>query len=81
MVNNKFDICVIGSGAGGGPIAYELAKNGYTVVVIEKGPWIKTADFNKDEIVASRREVYTPRLIDEPQVIEQKDSDGNWISG
>lgn len=79
MVSNKFDICVIGSGAGGGPVAYELAINGYNVAVIEKGPWIKTSDFTKDEIVATRRDVYTPQLIDEPQVIEQKDSDGSWV--
>ncbi len=78
MVSNMFDICVVGSGAGGGPIAYELAKNGFRVVVIEKGPWIRTSDFAKDEIVATRREVYTPRLMDEPQVIEKKDKTGNW---
>ena len=74
----KFEICIIGSGAGAGPVAYELARAGHSVVVLEKGPWITTADFNKDEIVSSRRDVYTPRLLDEPQVLEWKSEDGQF---
>ena len=80
MENNEniYDVCIIGSGAGAGPIAYELSKAAFKVIVLEKGPWIKTADFVKDEIVSSRRSVYTPQLRDEPQVIEKKDSNGEW---
>jgi len=75
-----FDICVIGSGAGGGPVAYELAKAGHSVLVLEKGPWFKTEDFFKDEIVCCRRSVYTPNLRDERHVIEDTDNDGNWVA-
>jgi choline dehydrogenase-like flavoprotein len=76
----KYDVCIIGSGAGAGPVAYELTKAGYKVLVLEKGPWIKTKDFNKDEIVSSRRSVYTPNLKDEPQVIEKKNDEGEWTA-
>ncbi len=76
----KYDICVIGSGAGAGPVIYELSKAGYSVIVLEKGPWYRTNDFTKDEITAVRRSVYTPRLQDEPQVIEDIDSEGKWVS-
>lgn len=76
----KYDVCIIGSGAGAGPVAYELSKAGFNVLVLEKGPWIKTKDFNKDEIVSSRRSVYTPNLKDEPQVIEKKNDDGTWLA-
>ena len=79
-MDKKYDVCIIGSGAGAGPIAYELSKAGYQVVVLEKGPWIKTKDFVKDEIVSSRRSVYSPHLKDEPQVIERKNSKGEWIA-
>ncbi len=32
----KYDVCIIGSGAGGSPIAYELSNAGFNVVVLEK---------------------------------------------
>lgn len=76
----KFDICVIGSGAGAGPIIYELSKAGYKVAVLEKGPYFKTSDFAKDEMVATRRSVYTPSLQDEYHVLVKKESDGKFYS-
>lgn len=72
------DVCVIGSGAGGGPVAYELAKAGHSVVVLEKGPWLTEKDFFKDELACCRRSVYTPKLKDEQHVIESADSKGHW---
>ncbi len=77
---DKFDVCIIGSGAGAGPIIYTLSKAGFKVLVLEKGPWFKTKDFTKDEIIAVRRSVYTPNLKDEPQVLEIQDDKGNWIA-
>jgi len=73
-----FDVIVIGSGAGGGPVAYELAQAGYSVLVLEKGPWFTENDFSKDEITCCRRRVYTPRLQDEQHVIERSAGDGEW---
>jgi len=77
-MKTKYDICIIGSGAGAGPIAYELSRAGFSVVVLEKGPWFTTKDFTKDEITAVRRSVYTPNLKDEPQVLETKNDNGEW---
>lgn len=78
MKTRKYDFCVIGSGAGAGPIIYEMAKAGFSVLVLEKGPWIKTKDFSKDELVACRRDVYTPSKVDEFHVIESPTNDGGW---
>ena len=75
----KYDVCIIGSGAGAGPVAYELSKAGYKVIVLEKGAWFKTSDFTKDEITATRRSVYTPNTKDEYHILEQKKGD-NWKS-
>ncbi len=73
-----FDVCIIGSGAGAGPVAYELARSGRQVLVLEKGPWYKTEDFNKDELACCRRSVYTPSLTEERHVIEDEDGEGGW---
>ena len=53
-----YDVCIIGSGAGGGPVALELARAGFDVVVLEKGPWLTEDDFYKDELACCRRSVY-----------------------
>jgi len=39
------DVCVIGSGAGGAPIAKELAEGGMRVIVLEEGDWWSTDQF------------------------------------
>lgn len=76
-----YDVCIIGSGAGAGPVIYELSKAGFKVVVLEKGPWYRTRDFSKDEYGVSRRDMYSPNLKDERHVIETFDEDENeWIA-
>ena len=73
------DICVIGSGAGGGPVALTLAEAGHTVIMLEKGPWFTEKDFFKDEIACCRRSAYSPNLRDEFHVIEEKNRAGKWV--
>ena len=75
----KYDVCIVGSGAGAGPIIHELSQAGLNVVVLEKGPWLKTEDFTKDEMVATRRSVYTPNLKDECHVLVKKNQSGKWM--
>ncbi len=73
------DICVIGSGAGSGPIAFELAKAGYKVIVLEKGGWFNEQDFKKDEML-SRRNIFRSKIKDERHVLEEPDENGGWSS-
>ena len=40
-MNTDFDVCIVGSGAGTRPVALTLAEEGYSVVVLEKGPWFE----------------------------------------
>jgi choline dehydrogenase-like flavoprotein len=39
-MQDQYDIVIIGSGAGGAPIAHELARRGKRVLMLEKGPLI-----------------------------------------
>lgn len=48
---NGADVCIVGAGAAGGVLAYELSKVGLRVVVIEAGPfWDPETDFASDEL-------------------------------
>ncbi|OAI10331.1 FAD-dependent oxidoreductase [Methylomonas lenta] len=63
-MKDQFDVIVIGSGAGGAPIAHILAKAGKEVLVLEKGPLLRTqqqdshgvSDFKRDELFATGAE-------------------------
>ena len=73
-----YDICIIGSGVGGSPIAYELSNAGYKVVVLEKGKNYTEEDFSKDELAVSRRNKFTPLLKEEQHVINEYSEDGTF---
>jgi acyl-CoA reductase-like NAD-dependent aldehyde dehydrogenase/choline dehydrogenase-like flavoprotein len=45
------DVCVVGSGAGGGVIAGELARAGKHVCVLEMGAYLNESDFRQLELI------------------------------
>jgi choline dehydrogenase-like flavoprotein len=49
------DVCVVGSGAGGGVVAGVLAKRGLRVVVLEAGGYYNESDFDQVEFEAYER--------------------------
>jgi len=63
-MKTDFDFVIIGSGAGGAPIAHEMAKAGKTVLVLEKGPFIRPqsqtpngrSSFKRDELISDGAE-------------------------
>ncbi|MGB1222410.1 MAG: FAD-dependent oxidoreductase, partial [Alcanivoracaceae bacterium] len=42
------DVVVVGSGAGGAVTAYELARQGLSVLVLEAGPYVPSSEFTED---------------------------------
>jgi hypothetical protein len=44
-VEERADVCVVGSGAGGAVVAKELAEGGLSVIVLEEGAYFRRADF------------------------------------
>ncbi len=52
-MSERFDVVVVGSGAGGGVIAGELAQRGRSVLLLELGPHRTAADFTRWEAKAT----------------------------
>ena len=52
-MNERFDVVVVGSGAGGGVVAGELAERGRRVLLLETGPHKTAADFTRWEAKAA----------------------------
>jgi choline dehydrogenase-like flavoprotein len=61
MATVKTDVVIVGVGAAGGVIAAELAKAGMKVIGLERGPRLKTADFQaQDELRFAQRQELCP---------------------
>jgi choline dehydrogenase-like flavoprotein len=73
----EYDFCVIGSGAGAGPIIYELTKAGAKVICLEKGDYLKREDFSKDELGVVRRETTVSKIDEEYYEFEELEN-GKW---
>jgi choline dehydrogenase-like flavoprotein len=52
-VSERFEVVVVGSGAGGGVVAGELADRGRRVLLLELGPHLTAADFTRWEAKAA----------------------------
>ena len=68
------DAVVVGSGAGGIPVAARLAARGLRVVILERGPWLRREDFAEDEILVSRRGQLWPTVESEPRTWRPTDT-------
>jgi choline dehydrogenase-like flavoprotein len=61
-VKDRFDVVVVGSGAGGGVVAGELAQRGRDVLLLEAGPHLTAADFVRWEAKATHDLFWPLRL-------------------
>ena len=60
----RFDVVVVGSGAGGGLVAGELADAGASVLLLEAGPHRTAADFTRWEAHANHDIWFAPTLVE-----------------
>jgi len=74
----KYDVCIVGSGAGASGVAYVLALGGKKVLMLERGGFYKEKDFSKDEIAYCKRDIVTPNLKESYHTIEDLE-DGKWV--
>jgi choline dehydrogenase-like flavoprotein len=61
-----FDVCVVGTGAGGGVMIQELCEAGFRVVALQRGPLLGPSDFiNNDEYeVVVRDTLFSPHQVE-----------------
>lgn len=66
MATEKTDVVIVGVGAAGGILAAELGKAGIKVIGLERGPRLKTADFQLDELRYFQRQELRPNIKRQP---------------
>jgi choline dehydrogenase-like flavoprotein len=69
MARDPVDLVVVGSGAGGAPVALALARAGARVVLLEKGRELQPEELVHDEIRFCRRDLFVPYAKDDPHIV------------
>ena len=63
MKREEFDVCVIGTGAGGGVMIQELTAAGFRVVALQRGPYLRNSDFVSDDELGTVP-LFSPDLVE-----------------
>jgi choline dehydrogenase-like flavoprotein len=83
---SSFDVVIVGSGAGGSPVAAHLAESGAKVLVIERGKRYESAAYDRDEIEWCRRDRFVPSPRTDPHTrrgdegMNARPTTDGWIS-
>lgn len=64
---SEVDFVIVGAGAAGGVVAKQLSTAGFTVVVLEQGPYLREKDFNHDEL----KYLFQPTLTNDAKLQPQ----------
>ena len=72
-MKKKYDIIIIGTGAGGGSIGYSLAKKGLKVLFIEKG------NSYRNSFKSNYAEHYNSKDIEWTELLKKSGRDFNFI--
>lgn len=84
MSNRHVNVVIIGSGAGGGIVAKELAQAGLSVVLFERGRWQTPAEERKDDLRNQRTialgAAYGPDEVRNPRVFVDPNGQAHIVS-
>ena len=69
---NQYDVIIIGSGAGGGTLAYRLAPSGKRILILERGEYLSREKENWDS-----KEVFVNGRYDNAE--NWLDAKGGWL--
>jgi choline dehydrogenase-like flavoprotein len=83
-VNKHVNAIVIGAGAGGGVVAKELAVNGLSVILFERGDWPNYDKHINDELISQRIQLlgaaFGPDGKKHPRITINKDGTKNLVT-
>ncbi len=79
-LDEPVDFAIVGSGAAGGVLAKELAAAGFSIVVLEQGPWRQSSDFTHDELANWFLFDLLGNLTEFPQTFRRVPSDTAEVS-
>jgi choline dehydrogenase-like flavoprotein len=66
-MNGRYDVIIIGTGAGGGTLAHQLAPSGKRVLLLERGDWLprEPANWSTAEVFVDNRYISKDTWTDE----------------
>lgn len=73
--SDEVDFVIVGTGAAGGVLAYELSRRGHSVVALEQGPFLTPADFVHDEVGAFVKRALVNKLDRQPTTFRKTEQD------
>ena len=73
--DEEVDFVVVGSGAAGGVLAKELSTRGFSVVVMEQGPYLRPYQFRHDDVDGFLIDGLLGKMADHPQTFRRFEAD------
>lgn len=73
--SEEVDFVIVGSGAAGGVMAKELSTAGFSVVVLEQGPWRTEREFPHDEIKIWQQNFFTVDWNTQPNTFRKTEKE------
>jgi choline dehydrogenase-like flavoprotein len=83
MSTDRYDVIIIGTGAGGGTLAYRLAPSGKKILILERGAFLPQEKANWDTVEVYKKDRYHTRevWIDCKDGSEVHPGTGYWVGG
>lgn len=81
-MNERYDVIIIGSGAGGGTLAYKLAPSGKKILLLERGGFLPREKANWDTVQVFQHDRYhTSEVWFDRSGRELHPGTGYWVGG
>ena len=62
-MNDHYDVIIIGTGAGGGTLAYRLAASGKRILLLERGDYVPREKDNWDSLASQVKGKYQTSFV------------------